>query len=152
MEKCRLGPGDKISRFLGLVQQRDRDVCRLHSQAAEIAQGGIESAPDLRAKSIEQHLARKTQAKLFWGSPKSRRICEVWFPAGAYVDCTGQNGDIADTSGQRSGAIEQRRKWDDALTRNTAPASFRFSTTTASCLGTNSDRILDPAVVRMPFV
>ncbi len=74
MEKGGFSPSNLISRFFGLVQHRYGDVRRLHAQPAEIAQGGIESAPDLRGKSVEEHLTRKTQAKLFWVSPKSGRI------------------------------------------------------------------------------
>src|ERR1700693_5621284 len=125
MEKGGLSPSNLISRLFGFVEQRYGDVRRLHSQAAEIAQGGIESGTDLRGKSVEEHLARKTQAKLFWVSPKCGRICKVRFPADPNEDRTGQNSEVADISGQWAGAIEQRRKWDDAFAGNAAPGWFQ---------------------------
>src|SRR6266478_4389155 len=134
MEKGGLSPSNLISRLFGFVEQRYGDVRGLHSQAAEIAQGGIESGTDLRGKSVEEHLARKTQAKLSWVSPKSGRICKVRFPADANEDRTGQNSEVAHISGQWASAIEQRRKRDDSFARNAAPGWFQ-SSDAAECGG-----------------
>ncbi|SRR5260370_18786618 len=122
MVKRRFRPGDMISGLFGFIEQRDGNVLRGHARAAKIAQGGVKRVPDLRRESVEEQLARNSQAKLSCISPQSGEFRQVRLPAHARVQNPRQSGDITYGPSQWPGAIQARRQRDNAFTRNAAPS------------------------------